>query len=58
MTIIFYIAIGITSFCVLTLLLAPAILKPSRAAKRILEMVQSSRVDHRTISKKEQVQDT
>jgi len=57
-TIILYIAIGLTSFCVFALLLAPAVLKPSRAARRIFEMVQSSRLDHRTIGRKEQAQDT
>jgi tight adherence protein C len=58
MNFIFYIALSFTSFFVLALLLAPAILKPSRAARRILEMVQSSREDHRTVGNKERIQDT
>jgi tight adherence protein C len=57
-TIIFYVALCLTSFCILALLLAPVILKPSRAARRVFEMVQSGRVDHRTIGTKERVQDT
>jgi tight adherence protein C len=56
-TIVFYVALCLTSFCILALLLAPLILKPSRAARRVFEMVQSGRVDHRTIGTKERVQD-
>jgi tight adherence protein C len=48
MSLIFYIALTLTVFLVLALLLAPVILRPSPAAKRILEMVQSTRPDQRT----------
>jgi tight adherence protein C len=51
----FYIALMFTVFLVLALLLAPALLKPSPAAKRILEMVQSTRPDTRTVGSKERM---
>jgi tight adherence protein C len=54
----FYIALTLTVFFVLALLLAPVILRPSPAARRILEMVQSARPDERKISHKERVQKT
>jgi tight adherence protein C len=57
MNLIYYVALTITVFLVLALLLAPAILKPSRAAMRIFAMVQSTRIDHRRIGNKERAQD-
>jgi tight adherence protein C len=54
---IFYIALTLTLFLVLALLLAPVILRPSPAAKRILEMVQSTRPDQRSVGNKERVQE-
>jgi tight adherence protein C len=53
---IFYIAVMFTVFLFLALLLAPAILRPSPAARRMLEMVQSTRPDERRIGTKERVQ--
>ncbi len=53
----FYIALTLTVFLVLALLLAPVILQPSPAAKRILEMVQSTRPDRRKVGSKEQLQE-
>ena len=44
---IFYAALTFTVFLVLALLLAPVILRPSPAARRMLEMVQSNRPDIR-----------
>lgn len=55
---IFYIAVMFTVFLFLALLLAPAILRPSPAARRMLEMVQSTRPDERRIGTKERVQGT
>jgi tight adherence protein C len=58
MNLIFYIALTLTVFLALALLLAPAFLRPSPAARRILEMVQSTRPDRREIRNKERVQET
>ena len=55
---IFYVAVMFTVFLFLALLLAPAILRPSPAARRMLEMVQSTRPDERRIGTKERVQGT
>jgi tight adherence protein C len=52
---IFYIAVMLTVFLLLALLLAPALLQPSPAAKRILEMVQSTRADKRTVGSRERM---
>jgi hypothetical protein len=49
----FYIALMLTLFLLLALLLAPAFLQPSPAAKRMLEMVQSTRADKRTVGARE-----
>jgi len=57
-SLIFYIALTFTVFLVLALLVAPVILRPSRAARRILEMVQSTRPDERSIGNKERVRGT
>jgi tight adherence protein C len=51
----FYIALMLTVFLLLALLLAPALLQPSPAAKRILEMVQSTRADKRTVGTRERM---
>jgi tight adherence protein C len=53
----FYIALTFTVFLVLALSLAPLILRPSPGAQRILEMVQSTRSDRRTIRNKERAQE-
>jgi tight adherence protein C len=58
MNMVFYIALTLTVFLVLALLLAPIILKPSPAAKRILELVQSTRADQRKVGNKERLQET
>jgi tight adherence protein C len=55
MTLFYYIAFMLTLFLLLALLLAPALLQPSPAAKRILEMVQSTRPDTRTVGSREQM---
>jgi tight adherence protein C len=54
---IVYIATTLTVFMVFALLLAPVILRPSPAARRILEMVQSTRPDQRSVGIKERVQE-
>jgi tight adherence protein C len=51
----FYIALMLTLFLLLALLLAPAVLQPSPAAKRIMEMVQSTRADKRTVGPRERM---
>jgi tight adherence protein C len=56
MMIVFYIAITLTIFLVLALLGAPIILKPSVAARRILEAVQSTRPDEREVGTNERIQ--
>jgi tight adherence protein C len=53
---IFYVAVGLTVVLMIVLLFAPLILRPSRAARRILEMVQSTRPDMRSIGTKERLQ--
>jgi tight adherence protein C len=58
MGLIFYAALTFTVFLVLALLLAPVILRPSHAARRILEMVQSNRPDVRKVGTKERIQET
>jgi tight adherence protein C len=56
MSLIFYIALMLTLFLFLALLLAPVILRPPQAARRMLEMVRSARPDERSVSGKEQLQ--
>jgi tight adherence protein C len=56
MSIVFLSAFGLTVFLVLALLIAPALMRPSPAARRILEMVQSSRPDQRKVGTKERLQ--
>src|ERR1700728_3261191 len=57
MMIFFYIALSLTVFCVITLLCAPFLLRPSQQARRILDIVTSSRPDKRTIRGKEVFKD-
>jgi tight adherence protein C len=57
MNLIFYIALTLTVFFILALLLAPVIFRPSPGARRILEMVKSTRVDQRTVGHKERLQE-
>jgi tight adherence protein C len=52
---IFYIGIGFTAFCLVALLLVPALVKPSPEAQRIMDVVQSTRPDKRTVRSKEKV---
>jgi tight adherence protein C len=56
MSVIFLSAFGLTVFLVLALAIAPALMRPSPAARRILEMVQSSRPDQRKVGTKERLQ--
>ena len=53
MNAIFYIALALAIFCVVTLLAAPWFFRPSVEAKRILERVRSERPDKRPIRSKE-----
>ncbi len=57
MMIFFYIALSLTVFCVITLLCAPFLLRPSQQARRILDVVTSERPDKRTIRSKEVAKD-
>ena len=58
MNLILYVAVMITVFLFLALMLAPVILRPSPAARRMMEMVQSTRPDERSVGYKERVQRT
>jgi tight adherence protein C len=57
MDLIFNLALALTVFLVLALLFAPVLLRPSPAARRILQMVKSNRPDERNISAKERLQE-
>lgn len=57
MTFIFYVGIMLTAFLLIALLIAPLVLKPSATARRILEVVQSTRPDRRIIRSKERLED-
>jgi tight adherence protein C len=57
MNLVFYMAVALTVFLVLALLLAPVILRPSLAARRMLEMVRSNRPDERKVGSKERLQE-
>jgi tight adherence protein C len=57
MVIFFYIALSLTVFCVITLLTAPFLLRPSKQARRVLDVVTSERPDKRTIRGKEVARD-
>jgi tight adherence protein C len=56
-TLIFYIAVMLTAFLVIALLMIGFVLKPSLTARRILLAAQSSRPDQRKISAREHLQD-
>jgi tight adherence protein C len=56
MPIIFYVVLGLIIFGVVALLLTPNLFRPSPEAQRILDVVQSERIDQRTIGNKEQFQ--
>jgi tight adherence protein C len=58
MNLILYVAVMITVFLFLALMLAPVILRPSPAARRMMEMAQSTRPDERSVGYKERVQRT
>ncbi len=53
---LFYLAITVTVFLVLALLAAPLAMRPSLAARRMLEAVQSTRPDQRSVGQKERLQ--
>jgi tight adherence protein C len=53
---LFYFALTLTVFLVISLLVAPVILRPSHAARRMLEAVQSKRPDERSVGQKERLQ--
>lgn len=55
---VFYATFTVTLFCAVALLAAPVLLRPSRQAKRVLEVVKSTRPDERKISRKERVRET
>ncbi len=57
LNLVFYIAVTITVFLIVALLMAPTMLRPSPAAQRLLKMVQSARVDKRNIGGKERLQE-
>jgi tight adherence protein C len=57
MNFILYIAVTVTVFLVVALLMAPTMLRPSPAAQRILNMAQSARMDTRRVGNKERVQE-
>lgn len=56
MPVIFYAVLGLIIFGVVALLLTPNLFRPSPEAQRILDVVQSTRPDQRTIGSKEQLQ--
>jgi tight adherence protein C len=57
MDLIFYMAVTLTVFLVVAMLLAPVILRPSAAARRMLQMVRSNRPDERKVGSKERLQE-
>jgi tight adherence protein C len=57
MDLVFYIALTLTVFLVFAMLLAPVILRPSPAARRMLQMVRSNRPDERNVGSKERLQE-
>ena len=57
MDLVFYFALTFTVFLVFALIFAPVILRPSPAARRMLEMVRSNRPDERNVSSKERLQE-
>jgi tight adherence protein C len=57
MQILLYLAIGFTVFCAVALLCAPMVLRATPEEQRILALVTSTRLDRRTISEKEKLQE-
>jgi tight adherence protein C len=57
MDLVFNMAVTLTVFLVVALLVAPMILRPSLAARRMLEMVRSNRPDERTVGGRERLQE-
>lgn len=57
MVFIFYIALMLTISCVVGLICAPVVLRPSAEARRLLDVVQSDRPDKRTVGGKEVARD-
>jgi tight adherence protein C len=57
MDLVYYIALTLTVFLVFAMLLAPVILRPSPAARRMLQMVRSNRPDERNVGTKERLQE-
>src|ERR1700744_2976675 len=55
---LFYIALTLTVFLVVSLLAAPVVFRPSLAARRMLAMVESTRPDERHVGQKERLQGT
>jgi tight adherence protein C len=58
MSMIFYTALALTVFLLVAMLAAPVILRPSPAARRMMEMVQSTRPDVRNVGPKERIRRT
>ena len=58
MGLIFYLAAFFTVFCVVALVIAPFLFKPSAEAQRIMDVVQSNRPDQRTVHRPEQARET
>ena len=57
MDLVYYIALTLTVFLVFAMLLAPLFLRPSPAARRMLQMVRSNRPDERNVGSKERLQE-
>jgi tight adherence protein C len=57
MDLVYYSALTLTVFLVFALIFAPVILRPSPAARRMLEMVRSNRPDERNVGGKERMQE-
>ena len=54
---VFYFALTFTVFLVFALIFAPVLLRPSPAARRMMEMVRSNRPDERRVGTKERMQE-
>jgi len=57
MQFLLYLAIGFTVFCAVALLCAPMLLRATPEEQRILALVTSTRLDRRTVSEKEKLQE-
>src|ERR1700761_1735379 len=57
MDLVYYFALTFTVFLVFAVIFAPVILRPSPAARRMLEMVRSNRPDERNGSSKQRLQE-